>query len=129
MKVAKTPVIRLNNPQADTGFRLDGRRSGLDRENVLDLLVIIDDERRFHAAAAVLTENPIECERYRALASEDSARLANLKQGLAHVAHQHLSPHKRARQLERYVDQEMDWSRMSVGRHGWSTTNMQGDSP
>ena len=129
MNVAKTPVIRMKDWQADTEFRPNGRHSDVDRENVLDLLVLVEDERRFHAAVAVLTENPVECERYRALAREDSARLANLRQGLAHVAHQHLSRPKRARQLERYVDQLMDWSRMSAGRHGRSNTNMQGDSP
>ena len=35
-------------------FGLDGCPRDVDRENVLDLITVIEDERRFHAAAAVM---------------------------------------------------------------------------
>lgn len=128
MKVDKNSVGRMKDLQADAKSGSNERYKDVDRENVLDLLVVIEDERRFHAAAAVLTEDPVECERYRALAHEGAALLANVRQGMAHVAQRHLSRRERTRQLEQYAGRLMDWSQTSVDRHGRSAINMQGDS-
>lgn len=129
MNVDKTTVTRMKDSQPDAECGLDGRDRNVDCENVLDLLGVLEDERRFHAATALLTEDPAECERYRALAHEDATLLANVRHDLAHVAEQHLSRDQRTRQLERYVDRLIESSQMSAGRHGRSTINMQGDSP
>lgn len=128
MNVNKMSVTRMKGRQVDVEFGLNGRHKDGDRENVLDLLVVIEDERRFYAAVALLSEHPVECERYRALAHEDAALLASIRQGMADIAQRHPSRHERTRQLGRYVGQLMDWSQMSAGRHGRSTIDTQGDS-
>ena len=128
MNANKTSVTRTKDRQADGKSRLSARHTDVVRENVLDLLVVIEDERRFQAAVALLTEDPVECERYRALAYEGAVLLANIRQDMAQVARRHLSRGERTRQLERYVSQLADWSQMSAGRSGWSTINVQGES-
>ena len=129
MNVDKTSVTQTKGRQAAAQFGLNGPDTDIDRENVLDLLAVLEDDRRFHAAAALLTEDPVECERYRVLAHDAAALLANIRHGLAHVAQQHLSRGKRTRQLERYVERLIDGSQMSAGYHEWSTVDTQGDSP
>lgn len=126
MNVDKTPVTRMKHPQADAEVRLDGRHRDVNRENVLDPLVVINDERRIHAAAALLTEDPIECERQRALTREDSALVANIRRGMAHVVQRHLSRRVRARKLDVYARRLMDWSQLAAPRHELSPTSMQG---
>ena len=128
MNANKTSVTQMKDRQADGESRLSERHTDVVRENVLDLLVVIEDERRFQAAVALLTEDPVECERYRALAHEGAVLLANIRQDMAQVARRHLSRYERTRQLERYVGQLTDWSQMSAGRAGWSTINVQGES-
>lgn len=128
MNANKTSVTRSKDRQADGKLGMNERHTDIGRENVLDLLVVIEDERRFQAAVALLTEDPVECERYRALAHEGAVLLANIRQDMAQVARRHLSRCERTRQLERYVGQLTDWSQMSAGRSGRSTINVQGES-
>jgi hypothetical protein len=75
----------------------------VDRENVLDLIEVIENERRFHAAAAVMASDPLESERFRAMAHEAGALLANIRHGLARIARRRLSRRERAREMERYA--------------------------
>lgn len=127
MNVSKAAVARMNDRKSVAVVGPNGRDADADRESVLDLLFVLEDERRSHAAAAVLSEDPAECERYRALAHESTALLANIRQGMAHVAQQQLSGGKRSRQLERYVERLIDGSQRSDGRH--APRNAPGDSP
>lgn len=123
MNVYEKPANRMKSSQADTWLRLNVRHRDVDRENVLDLLVVIEDERRFHAAAALLTEDPVECERYRAMTREDSALLADIRRGLAQVAQRHLSRRVRAHRLEGYAGRLMDWSQTVAIRHELSAVS------
>lgn len=128
MRVDQTSVIRMTDWETDAEFKLDGCRTGIDRENLLDLLAVVEDERRFHAAAALLTQDPVECGRFRALATEDSSLVTNVRQGMAQVAQRHLSHRENARQLERYASRLIDRSQRAAPRHVLSTASVQGDS-
>lgn len=130
MNVDKAHGSQPSDWETHLEFSLEGHHQNVDRENVLDLLVVIEDERRFHAAAALLTEDPAETERYRALVHEDSALLANIKRGLAHVtADRHLSRRERARKLDLYACRLMEGSQTAAPRHMLSTTTTQGGMP
>jgi hypothetical protein len=97
----------------------------VDRENLLDLLAVIEDERRFHAAAALVVRDPAERDRYRAMTREDTALLANIRHGLASVARRHLSHHQRARQLAVYARRLMARSHLPGSYRLSSTTHLQ----
>lgn len=103
MDVAKNHDSRRRSGAADLEFGLEGRPRGVDHENVLDLLAVIEDERRFHAAAAVMARDPAESERCRAMASDAAALLAEIRHALARTSHRRLSPRERARRLEHYA--------------------------
>ncbi len=110
----------------EAGFGLDGRPQDVDRENVLDLMAVIEDERRFHAAAAVMARDPLEGERYRAMAREAAALLANIRHGLAHIAQRHLSHHQRALEMERYAYRLIARSQRTRRRRLSSAFGLQG---
>lgn len=126
MNGAKASIARRKVWESDPQLGLEGCHDDVDRENVLDLLVVIEDERRFHAAAALLTEEPVECERYRALVREDAALLANIRHGLASAARRRLSHRERIRQLEGYMRRLLVRSQQSRGHALLSTGNIQG---
>lgn len=88
---------------SETEFGLDGRPRDVDHENVLDLIEVIEDERRYHAAAAVMASDPLEGERYRAMAREAGALLANVRHDLARISRRRLSRRERALEMERYA--------------------------
>lgn len=126
MNVGKTPVPRWSGLKSDPEFGLDGCLGDVDRENVLDLLTVIEDERRFRAAAALLIEDPVERERYSAMTRKDTALLANIRHGLAHVTRRHMSRRERARRLEIYARQLMARSQRQRRYALLPTTNIQG---
>ena len=125
MNVDKIRVARRRRSESDPKWGVDSRVKGLGRENILDLLEVIEDEGRFHAAAGLLTQDPVERERYRRLARADSALLASIRHGLACAARQHVSHHERTRELQRYA-QLMVGSQRRRSYALLSTTNVQG---
>lgn len=129
MNVDKTRISRKSGMKSDPEFGLDGRPGNVDRENVLDLLTVIEDERRYRAAAALLIENPLERHRYNAMTREDMALVANVRHGLAHVMRRHMSSCERARQLEIYARQLMARSQRPHRRALLPTTNLQRGEP
>ncbi|HET9819798.1 MAG TPA: hypothetical protein VFP92_11605 [Rhodanobacteraceae bacterium] len=129
MNVDKARILRTRHPGSDPECGLDGQPEDVDRESVLDLLALIEDERRFHAAAALVVRDPVERDRYRAMTREDTALLANIRHGLASVTRRHLSRHQRARQLAVYARRLMARSQLA-GRYPLSsTTNLQRGGP
>lgn len=126
MNVDKTRVSRARGSKSDIELDLDGHLQNVDQGNVLDLLVVIDDERRFHAAAALLTEDPVDRERYRAMARDDTALLASIRHCLARVTRSHASRRERIRQLELYAYRLMNRSQQPRRYALASTTNLQG---
>lgn len=126
MNVDKDSVPRKSRGTADIEFGLDGRPHDVDRENVLDLIAVIEDERRFHAAAAVMATDPLEGERYRAMAREAGALLANIRHGLARMTQRHLSRRERIREMERYAYRLMARSQRTRRRRLSSNFNLQG---
>lgn len=126
MNVDKDRVPRKGRGTPDLEFGLEGRPRDVNRENVLDLIEVIEDERRFHAAAAVMATDPLEGERYRAMAREAGALLANIRHGLARMTQRHLSRHERAREMERYAFRLMARSQRTRRRRLSSNFNLQG---
>ncbi|MGH8191605.1 MAG: hypothetical protein ACREP2_09180 [Rhodanobacteraceae bacterium] len=93
---------------------------------MLDLLTVIEDERRFHAAAAVMARDPVEGEHYRAMAHDAAALLADVRHGLASITQRHLSRRERARQMERYAWRLMTRSQQSRRHVLSSVAHLQG---
>lgn len=111
--------MRSNQPDKSASAGTPGPRYGaatragcVDRDNVLDLLEVVANERRVDAAAAVLARDPAEREWYRTKAHEAAALLADVRKGLASAAHQHVSPRERSLEMERCV------ARLIAGRNG-----------
>jgi hypothetical protein len=111
---------------SETEFGLDGRPRDVDQENVLDLIEVLENERRFHAAAAVMASDPMEGERYRAMAREAGALLANIRHDLARMARRRLSRRERAREMERYAYRLMARSHRPRRRRLSSNFHLQG---
>lgn len=126
MNVDKDRVLRRFRGTPEVSCGRDGAPADADRENVLDLIAVIEDERRFHAAAADRSHDPLERERYRALAREAAALLANIRHGLARIALGQLSRRQRAREMERYACSLMARSLQSRRHRLSSNCNMQG---
>lgn len=125
MNVGKPRVSYRRGRHSDK-FALEGCSGTVALENVLDLLVVVEDERRFHSAAALLTEDPVDRARCRAMARDDSALLANIRHDLARGKHRRMSRRERARQLELYAYRLMAGSQRPRRYALVSTTNIQG---
>lgn len=126
VNVDRNRVPRRTRGTPDIEFGLEGCPRNVDRENVLDLITIIEDERRFHAAAAVMARDPLEGEHYRAMAHEAGALLADIRHGLARITQRHLSRRERAREMERYAYRLMSRSHRTRRRRLSSNFNLQG---
>ncbi len=126
VNVDKERILAGAGRKPDPLLDLEKRHGDVDRESVLDLIAVIEDERRMRAAAAVLSSDTAVRERYRAQVREDSAMLASIRQGLARTAREHLSRREQARQLEAYACQLMVRSQQSYNHAPRSTTKAQG---
>lgn len=126
MNVDRNRVPKRTRGTPDIEFGLDGCLRDVDRENVLDLITVIEDERRFHAAAAVMARDPLEGEHYRAMAHEAGALLANVRHDLASINRRHLSRRERARAMERYAYRLMMRSHRTRRRRLSSNFNLHG---
>ena len=124
MNMEKNRISRRRT--SDLEFGLEGCPHGVDRDNVLDLITVIEDERRFHAAAAVMARDPVERERCRAMAQDAAAILANIRHELARTSHRHLSGRESARQMEHYAYRLMVRTQRPRHRMLSSTAYLQG---
>lgn len=126
MNVGRNRVSRTRGRTSDPESGLDGRPHDVGHENVLDLITVIEDERRFHAAAAVMARDPAEEERYRAMAHDAAALLADIRHGLARIAQRRLSRRQRAREMENYAYRLMARTQRPRLRVLSSTAHLQG---
>ncbi|MGH8216261.1 MAG: hypothetical protein ACREPZ_11290 [Rhodanobacteraceae bacterium] len=126
MGVDKERSPQRSRRRSHVGFGLGGRPRDVNHENVLDLITVIEDEHRFHAAAAVMARDPGERERCRAMAHDAAALLANVRHGLAHITHRHLSRRERDRQMEQYAYRLMVRTQQPRRRVLSSTAHLQG---
>ncbi|HET7593674.1 MAG TPA: hypothetical protein VFK00_11815 [Rhodanobacteraceae bacterium] len=126
MRMEKNRVSRRRVGASDLEFGLEGCPHGVDRENVLDLITVIEDEHRFHAAAAVMARDPAERERCLAMAHDAAALLANIRHGLASATRGRLSGRERARRMEQYAYRLMVRTQRPRHRVLSSTAHLQG---
>lgn len=80
----------------------------VDKATVLDLLVIIDDERRLHATAAVLASGEAERQHHASIARENAMLISSIKRDMARSTLQHASRARQARRLDVYVERLLD---------------------
>lgn len=126
MDVGKNRVSRTGRGAPDALLGLDGRPRDMNHENVLDLITVIEDEHRFHAAAAVMARDPAERERYLAMARDAAALLASVRHGLARISQRRLSRRQRAREMEIYAHRLMVRTQRPRRRMLSSTPHLQG---
>ena len=86
VNVDKERILAGAGRKPDPLLDLEKRHGDVDRESVLDLIAVIEDERRMRAAAAVLSSDTAVRERYRAQVREDSAMFASIRRFGTHRA-------------------------------------------
>lgn len=126
MNGGKSRVRSMVVREPDPLLALEKQSGEVDLDNVLDMIGVVEDERRVRAAAAVLSGDRALCEQYRAEVREDSALLASIRQALARGTNGQLSRRERTRQLQGYVQQLIIRTQPSQNYAPRSTTKAQG---
>ncbi len=75
----------------------------VDKSMVLDLLDLIDDDRRVHETAAVMAAHPAQRARFAELSRREAALVSVVRRGMAHLASGHASASEQARRLDEYM--------------------------
>ena len=77
--------------------------NNVDKSMVLDLLALVDDDRRSHETAAVISDHPTQRASFAAMSRKESALASTVRQGMARLTRGNPSASQQARQLDAYA--------------------------